>query len=200
MKLLIALIGLLLIVSSCSHVYFTEPQPKGGERLIVMPEDIYGIWFGGSEGWQFNEKGITNINIETDSIGTIIDTIYETNALSDSLRIYKAKELYVIHSRSNNNYWEIAILKPMKNGDINTYYTSNPVLFTSAKGLKLEEANYYIDGELKTFKTLETDDEGSMSFENAVYSGQMSIKTLRKILDSIDPVIFKKDGSIYNPE
>ena len=201
MKLISLTIGLLLMLSSCVHVYFSEPQPKGGKRQSEIPKELYGTWFGETEGFQFSEKGYTNINIKTDSVGTIIDTTYQTTCLSDTFRIYKAKELYVIHSKENSDYWEIVILKPMKNGNINTYHTSDPKIFVHDKGLKLEEVNYLIDDELQSFKTLDLDQFDTLSFQNAMFSGQMNIKTLRKVIVPDNLMnIFKKDGSLYLPE
>ena len=124
-----------------------------------------------------------------------------STSLSDSLRIYKAKEFYVIHSKENNDYWEIVILKPINNGDINLYCTSNHELFASDKGLKLQEATYIINGEEKKVKALNTNSEESAIFQNALYSGQMSIKTIRKMI-TIDNLllILKADGSVFNPD
>jgi hypothetical protein len=165
-----------------------------------VPNELYGKWFDETKGWEISEKGITNIDIEIDSIGNKIDTTYKTTGLSDSLQIYKAKELYVIHSKENSDYWEIIILKPMKNGDINTYYTSDPKIFDSDKNLKLEEAIFLIDDEEKSVKTLDPDFDKSSSFESALYSGQMKMKTLRKVITSNNLMhILKIDGSIITP-
>ena len=202
MKLFLAVILLSFIFSSCSSIYFIEPQPKGGERESEMPKELYGLWFGENEGWQFNENGITAINFEIDSIENIVDTTYQLLPLSDTFRIYKAKELYVINlinSEKNNNYWEIVIFERVTNGDINIYYPYKPEIFAHVKGLKLEEATYYIDGEKKIVKTLTPDFESPNEFNNAVFSGQMTIKTLRKLITKIPPIIFKKDGSISYP-
>ena len=87
----------------------------------------------------------------------------------------------------------------MTNGDINIYYPYKPEIFAHVKGLKLEEATYYIDGEKKIVKTLTPDFESPNEFNNAVFSGQMTIKTLRKLITKIPPIIFKKDGSISYP-
>lgn len=202
MKLFLAVILLSFIFPSCSSIYFIEPQPKGGERQPEMPKELYGLWFSENKGWQFNENGITFINFEIDSNANIVDTTYQLVPLSDTLRIYKAKELYVINyinSEKNNNYWEILILERVTNGDINIYYSYNPEIFAHVKGLKLEEATYYIDGEKKIVKTLNHDFESPNEFNNAVFSGQMTNKTLRKLITKISPIIFKKDGSISSP-
>jgi hypothetical protein len=33
-----------MLLWSCIHVYFMEPQTKGGERLTEIPEILYGKW------------------------------------------------------------------------------------------------------------------------------------------------------------
>jgi len=200
MKLFTLIIGLVFIVSSCAHIYFIEPQPKGGERLYEMPKELYGEWYGTSNGWKLNENGITIANIKTDSVGNILDTTYQTAPLSDSLRIYKKKDLYVVHLKDKSEYWEIGILKTMGNGDIYTYQSSDQDKFASAKGLKLEEATYKINGKRKIVKTLNPEADESAHFLNAVFSGQMKLKTLRKVLKSLTPTIFKADGSIYEED
>jgi hypothetical protein len=176
-----------------------EPQPKGGERLTEIPEMLYGKWFGDNHGWQINKNGFTYIEIESDSVGIVLDTTYQTISLSDTFRIYKAKELYIIHTKENSDYWEIIILRHMKNGDINAYQASDPELFKPDKGLKLERANFYIDGEEKSVKTLNPEHEESLSFQSAVFSGQMKMRTLRKVLTPDNLIVLTKDGSIYNP-
>ena len=175
MKLFPLIIGLLLVLSSCGVVYFIEPQPKGGELQLEVPKELYGKWFGNAEGWQIDKNGLTNININTDSVG---NKTY-TNGVVSEFTVYKAKELYIAHTKGHGDYWEIIILKPMKNGDINVYYSPDPKLFAHDKNLKLVD---------------------SLSFNSAVYTGQMKMKTLRKILTSENLTILKKDGFIYSAD
>ena len=197
MKFLIFIVSLLLI-SSCSHIYFEEVQPKGGVRQSEMPEELYGYWFGESEGWELSENGITNIDFETDSLGNVLDTTYQTTPLSYSLRIYKAKEFYLIHTRENSPYWEIITLKLMKNGDLNIYHSIDPKIFASVKGLKLEYANYDIDEESQNVNKLDPEHNESIIFNHALFSGQMKVRQLRKIVKSIPPDTLRKNDFFYH--
>jgi hypothetical protein len=200
MKLFISISILILLSASCSSIYFQEVQPKGGDNLTEMPKELFGIWHGDSEGWKIDKYGFTNIDYETDTLDNIIDTVYKTTLLSDTTRIYRTKDFYVLNLRKNSQYWEIVVIRPMDNGDIYFYYISDPKIFTKIKGIKLERANYYIDGELRTLKTVDPDGESSIKFESAVFSGQMKSRSLRKALKSLTPTIFGKDGKIHGQE
>jgi len=175
-------------------------QPRGGDRLNEMPKELYGEWYGDTEGWLINELGLTNIDFKTDSLENIIDTVYTTTPLSDSIQIYKSEELYVLNFRGKSEYWEIAIFQPKSNGDISIYNISDPKVFAKVKGLKLVEANYTIDDKYQTVSNLEPAAESSLKFESAIFSGQMKLNSLKKILKEISPTIFKHDGTIYVPE
>lgn len=194
MKSFLLLIGLVLLLSSCIHVYFIEPQPQGAERLTEVPEILHGKWFDKHQGWQHYANGFAMININRDSLGTVVDTTYHAFPLGDTIRIYKAKELYIIHFKNNSEYWEIITLHCMKNGDIHSSHMTNPDLFAIDKGLKLEYAYFYIDGEEKRVTTLHPEHEESLQFESAVFSGQMKVKTLRNAMAQDNYTILTTDG------
>ncbi len=188
----------LLLFTSCSHIYFQEVQPKGGVMLTEMPKELYGKWFeANSEGWEINQFGITKIDFKTDSMENIIDTVYSTTPLSDSMRIYKSEGLYILNYREKCEYWEIAFFQPQTNGDISIYNISDPKVFAKVKGIKLVEANYTIDDEYRTVYNLDPEAESSLKFESAIFSGQMKLKSLKKVLNETSPTIFKYDGTIY---
>lgn len=200
MKSFISISILTFLFASCSSIYFEEVQPKGGDHLTEMPKELFGIWHGDSEGWRIDKYGFTNIDYKKDTLDNIIDTVYTTTPLSDSTSIYRTNDFYVLNLRENSQYWEIVIIRPMVNGDIHFFYISDPKVFTKIKGIKLEHANYYIDGELRTLKTLVPDAENSIKFESAVFSGQMKTGSLKKALKTLSPTVFGKDGKIYEPE
>lgn len=201
MKVIISLILLSLLFFSCVHVYFIEPQPKGGTRLTEFPQELFGTWWGDHGGVQINEAGITDIDFTTDSLDNVIDTVYQTFALCDTFRIYRAKELYLINVKNDGADWELLAFKPLKNGDIEYSTFTNPKLFIKDKGLELVEATYIVDGETKQVTALDPHFEESIEFESAVFSGQMKLKTLRKALRNNDSkCVFKSDGTIYEPD
>jgi hypothetical protein len=200
MKFSISISVLLFLLASCSSIYFQEVQPKGGDILTEMPKELFGIWQGDSEEWKIDEDGFTNIDYKTDSLENIIDTVYSTTSLNDSTRIYKSADFYVLNLRKNSEYWEIVVIRPMDNGDLYFYFISDPKIVAKIKGVKLESASYYIDGELRTVKTIDPEAESSLKFDSAVFSGQMKPGSLLKALKSVSPTIFGKDGKIYQPE
>jgi hypothetical protein len=200
MKFSISISVLLFLLASCSSIYFQEVQPKGGDILTEMPKELFGIWQGDSEEWKIDEDGFTNIDYKTDSLENIIDTVYSTTSLNDSTRIYKSADFYVLNLRENSEYWEIVVIRPMNNGDLYFYFISDPKIVSKIKGVKLESADYYIDGELRTVKRIDPEAESSLKFDSAVFSGQMKPGSLLKALKSVSPTIFGKDGKIYQPE
>jgi len=200
MKKVLPILALFFALISCSHIYFQEVQPKKGIYQTEMPEELFGVWFGSTEGWQMNEYGITNIDLKTDSLNNVIDTVYRTTPLSDSVQFFKATDLYVLNARENSNYWEIMIFQAMDSGDIHVYSISDPKVFYGIKGLELESANYYIDDELRRVKTLEPEATSSLKFQSAVFSGQMKIRSLKRVLKSIPPTVLSCDSTIYEAE
>ena len=200
MKVVMSLIALSLFFTSCVHIYFLEPQPKGGERLTEFPQELFGTWWGQEGGVRINEVGITDIDFITDSVENVIDTVYETMVLCDTFRIYQAKELFVLNVQKEGANWELLAFKPLKNGDIEYYTFTQPEVFIKDSGLELLEATYIIDGESRQVTTLDPSFEESIEFESAVFSGQMKLKTLRKALKNDDSkCVFKSDGTIYCP-
>jgi hypothetical protein len=175
-------------------------QPRGGTNLTKMPEDLYGVWYSKDEGWKIDDSGITSIDLKTDAVENKTDTTYTLMPLTDSMRIYRANDFYFINYREKSQYWEIFILESLHNGDINYFEISDPKIFSKVKGIKLVEANYSVDGETRTVKTLAPDITGHLEFESAIFSGQMKIESLRKSLSAISPIVLRNDGTIYIPE
>lgn len=201
MKYLFPLIILSLLFSSCAHVYFTEPQPDGGARIYEIPEELFGEWMDDNGGLEIDVTGIMDISLNRNTDGNIIDTSYRKTELSDTMRLYKTKNLYVFNYRDGSDYWELVVIQKMKNGDIKFYQTANPEIFVKDKRLRLEEAKYIIDGEEQVVNDLKSDNTDESGFKFAVFSGQMKVKTLRKILkEEYLMVALLNDGTIYIPQ
>lgn len=188
-------------LSSCSSIYFHEIQPKGGERLSEIPKELHGTWYSDSEGWKIDEEGFTNIDFRKDTLNNIIDTVYKTTLLSDSTRIYRAKDYFFLNYRENTDYWEVIVIAPQKHSDINFFLLSDPEICHNIRGIQLEKANYSIDGELQSFHEIKEDFEGEheVRFESAIFLGQMNVRSLKKALKRAKPTIFAKNGLIYSP-
>lgn len=193
-------IALSILIASCSHIYFTEPQPKCGVPLTEIPNELHGVWRDQNGGLEIHKNGFNEFRYELDSITNSFDTIVENVNLSDSFKLFKAKDLYVFNAKYKSEYWEFAILTKQKNGDIHYYTTSEPDIFIKDRNLKLIEAKYNIDDEEKILKTINPDFEDHISFEYAIFSGQMKFKTLKKIITNENLMhVYKNNGTLFSP-
>lgn len=189
-----------LLITSCSHIYFTEPQPKGGERLMEFPEELRGTWKKNTSN-EFETYAIYNdrfevISVKKDSIGNPTSSRTETQNLTDTFRLYKLNNFYVLNYRDSGELWEIVVIKRKSNGDIIITGNNDPEFFIKRKELKLDSAEYVIDDSLRTFYALNPFAEHSLRFVSATFSGQLTEKTLNKIVRQTDNGwIFKKNGS-----
>jgi hypothetical protein len=191
---------ILFVLSSCVRIYFKDPQPKGGILLKEFPKELCGEWM--EKGGLLVEKdGISFIEFEKDTLNNTVDTIYQKAYLSDSVSLYKAKDIYVLNTRKQGQHWEIFALSIQNNGDINVYQITEPQLFAKDKNLHLEEARFMIDERDTIVQTLRLKYEGTQKLKSATFSGQMGIKTVKKALKQKDQLllILKKDGSFGEP-
>ncbi len=200
MKTSFIFVLLLFILSSCVSVYFKDPQPKDGVLLHEIPPELCGKWM--EKGGLLVEKdGISFIEFEKDTLNNTVDTIYQKAYLSDSVQLYKAKDIYVLNTRKQGQHWEILALSIQNNGDINVYQITEPQLFAKDKNLHLEEARFMIDERDTIVQTLRLKYEGTQKLKSATFSGQMKVKTLQNAMKQKDQLllILKKDGSFGEP-
>ena len=132
MKIVYLLITVAFL-SSCSNIYFTEPQPIGGKNLNGFPEAIIGEY-------QF-PIGKANMIIEKNKI---TDPDGNETFLSDSLIVRKLNDYYVINMRSDGEKnkdlkgaWNVYL---MKTNDCNNLEIID---FTITGESKEETINYY---------------------------------------------------------
>jgi hypothetical protein len=202
MRTLFIFLSLTFLFSSCVSIYFTETQPKNGKELTEIPKELIGIWKNGNNGYSgFDINGGISTSYIKDSLDNIIDTVYEKTPLSDSVKMFKAKDIYVLNFKEKGNPWEIIALQVQKNGDINGYWDNDPNLFSSDRDLKLLKSVYANEeGEYKTFTSLDPKSQEELSLKSATFSGQMNFKTLKKMASKKRILfILKKDGTIYYP-
>jgi hypothetical protein len=201
MKTILIFLSFSFIFTSCVSIYFTETQPKGGTMLNEIPNELIGNWMESENNYiGFDKKGKTGTKYVSDSLGNIVDTIFENIPLSDSLRIFQVKNIYILNYKEKGKNWGIITFKPQLNGDIFTYQIDDPHFFAKDRNLKLVKAVYIIDGEEKVVNTLNPNYENNLQFQSATFSGQMKIKTLKKMMSENRIMnILKKDGSIYVP-
>mgnify|MGYP006893251327 CR=1 FL=1 len=201
MKTLISLLALSMLMASCAHVYFTDVQPRKGQRLMEIPTELHGTWHTLKGSTEIHAKGITILEMIEDSTetGTEIREEYKYMNLSEDFQLYQSKDLYVFNLReSRAKYWEFGMLQKKDNGDINYYTCNDPNSYLFEKNLKLIEAKYTDGEEEKTFSKMQNNSE--LTLEHVVFKGKMDHNTLVKLLVQENLMnIYKKDGTIENP-
>ena len=167
MKTILIFLPIYFLFGSCVSIYFTEPQPKGGTLLNEIPNELLGSWEEGKNSMGFYKNGITTITYVSDSLNNIVDTIYTKIPLGDSLRIYQAKNIFVLNYPNKVYNWEIIAFKPQANGDIYSYQMTDPNFFALDRNLKLLNAIYYVDHEEKILNTLNPIYNDRLEFRSA---------------------------------
>ncbi len=189
---------LVLILSSCVIIYFTEPQPKEGILLSEMPKELQGSWHMDNSEMIIESKGIIVYKTRhRDTITNRLDTLYEKLILSDTVQLYKINNLFVLNYREKNSPWEIAIIEKKRSGNIFVYGSTDTEIFSRDKSLRFENANFTIDEKDTTVQTLNPDFGYSYKLNSATYSGQMTFETLKKIATRKNLFrILKTDGTV----
>ena len=66
---------LILILSGCNSVYFTEPQPVNTKNLFEFPSKYHGVWMEGEDTITINKNIYKSVSYRNESIEkSIIDT------------------------------------------------------------------------------------------------------------------------------
>lgn len=199
MKNTIILLALLVaFLTSCTNVYFNQPQPKNGKHLKFVPEELQGKWVDKLDTIFITKNGFEEVNVKTDSLEKIISVKKEKFFLSDSLVLNKAGKFYIINLLEKGN-WQIIILDKQSNGDIIWYYPCKPPFFGEGRDLKVKKVIGKIKGVETIDKSLTNKDEGTSI--TVYYDGQFRINDIKKvILEENQLWIFKADGSIIDPQ
>ena len=199
MKNSVILLALIFaFLSSCTNVYFDQPQPKNGENLNFVPNELQGKWVDKLDTIYITKNGFEEVNVKTDSLDNIISVKKEKFFLSDSLVLNKAGKYYVINLLEKEN-WQVIILDKQNNGDIVWYYPSKPPFFGEGRDLKVKKVIGKINGVETIDKSLTNKDKGSSI--TVYYKGQFRINDIKKvILEENQLWIFKSDGSIIEPQ
>ncbi|MFT5861001.1 MAG: hypothetical protein ACI865_003119 [Flavobacteriaceae bacterium] len=207
-----SLIVLLILVSfshiSCVHVYFKEPQTLEGVQLSEIPNELQGVWLeveddendNHQNGISFDAKGLDDLRINKFEQTGNVDTLHRRTNLSDSLRLYKSGKFYLVNSRENSEYWEVTVLR-IRHGDIFIYDCRDPDIYLKDQNLTLEEVGYsqLASEEDLIVKTMIEETSDTLKFQHALYSGQMSSKTVRRIAKKRNlQLIMREDGSVWS--
>jgi len=195
---LVFFVLLMVVISSCTNVYFDQPQPKNGEILKYIPLELQGVWVDKLDTLYITKNGFEEVNVKTDSSGTILSIKREAHFLTDSLMLKKADKYYIVNIREKKN-WQVVILDRQNNGDIIWYYPLNTPFFGEGNGLKIKKVKGKINGIETTDQSLTNKDKGSIS--SVYYEGQFKSKDIKKILKEENQLwIFKADGTIVEPK
>lgn len=194
LKNLLLIVFSLALLQSCNPIYFVDPQPKNGILLTEVPKELQGVW---------NDQGKIVVNNQSFRVKNSKDEIEDEWILSDSIRLFKLRDLYVLNTRQADTDWEITIIERNRKGDVSFYQTTDTNFFVKDKNLKLKEAYFIIDEEYTKVHSLNLcDSEGRiMEFQSATFSGKMRYKTLKNIINEKNLWIkLKSDGTIYTPD
>ncbi len=199
MKNTFVLLALLLaFLTSCTNVYFDQPQPKNGKNLEFVPRELHGKWVDKLDTIYITKNGFTEVNVKTDSLDKITSVKTEKIFLSDSLVLNKAGKYYVINLLEKKN-WQVIIMDKQSNGDIIWYYPAKPPFFGQGRDLKVKKVIGKINGIETIDKSLTNKDKGSSM--TVYYKGQFRINDIKKVLLEENQLwIFKSDGSIIEPQ
>lgn len=195
---LIILTLLTAFLSSCTNVFFDQPQPKNGKKLKFVPTELQGTWIEQLDTIYITKNGLEEVNVKMDSLDNIASIEREKFYLSDTLVLTKAGKYYVVNLFEKNN-WQVIILDKQSNGDVIWYYPSEPPFFGEGQGLKVKKVTGKINGIKTTDTSLTNKDKGKEI--TVYYEGQFRIKDIKKVLLKENQLwIFKSDGSIIEPQ
>ena len=166
----------LLFLSSCTSVYFDRPQPKGGQRLSSVPEELQGTWIDKYDTVYMRSQELLRVSTELDSMDNIVDVAYYSNVLSDSVRLYKAGNHYVANIQDPEKGWEILVIEREADGDIFWYYPLEAPFLKQTLGLRIKK--------VERSKSIETAD--------STYTEKFTNKSIKVVEgENIDAIFYK---------
>lgn len=201
---------LVFLFTSCfsTYIYFDQQQPRNGIELSSAPDELLGKW---------KDSTGLKINISTtcllmtvpkkDNIGTVvgIDTSY--SCLSDSIKLQKAGDYYVLNLLHKDEKWQVFIIRKDQNGDQVWYYPQTAPYFGKGHGLKVEriDATYKLKEkgdsifveQKPLFKKSFRPNKKVESIDAVHYNGQFRIKDIEKVIKPENVFwILKANGTI----
>lgn len=212
MKTAFQILGLLMLVSCHTAVFFDQPQPKNGIVLHEVPIELRGEWTCETETITISEKCFEYDYTSTDNLGNQVDSDPDLYCLSESINIQQAGDYFVVNifMPDEDQGWQVLIIDRQKNGDIIWYYPITPPFFGKGHGLKVERVEKKYNTKIindSTYKEVRPLFKKSLKpsdkveeFTAVYYSGQFRIKDIKRILipENID-FIFRKNGTYEMP-
>lgn len=102
------LFSVFFLVSSCSSVFYENPQPAGQENLTEFPKKLLGTFVDA-------EKGDTIAQVSSDGFSLIINGNDVKIPLSDKTILRKYKAYYFLSLKQEaDSMWTVYIVKPEK--------------------------------------------------------------------------------------
>jgi hypothetical protein len=196
-----------VFLTSCTFVYFDQPQSAGGERLSSVPTEIQGQWVGSKDTVKVTSKGLTQISVAYDSLDNI-ESITETNYfLSDTVQLYKSGDLYVANLYNPEQGWEILVAKRSEEGAVTWYYPLSDPYFGKGGGLKIdrvERSKSVPQGDSSVVETFSNKSLKVVEGENInviYYKGKMKPEKLPMIIQENNIYwMLLPDGTIYEED
>lgn len=190
------LLPLSLLLSSCFHVYFDQPQPKDGILLTEVPQELWGKWSEDTQPSnnfvQIHAQGMTTSSGDTDSFTDDGEIHIEHSYLSDSVKLYKVNEYYVVNllGKEANGRWEMVIIDVEENGDLSWYYPYTTPYAGKGHGLKIDYVEKGVlryneaigDTVSETIRGNSFKLKDGETMEAVYYKGQMRASEIAKII------------------
>lgn len=194
-----AFVLLALTCPSCISIYFTEPQTIGGKELFEFPDKLHGVWKESDNVISIKNGGIYESRVANDSLpGKAVIIDQGPKFMDDNFRLFQINNYFILNEKSNDSPWRIHVFEVKKNKDILIYSSVDPELFTKDRHLRLGEAHYIVDGVETISNRINPEFESQLEFKSATFSGQMSLKTIKRIAKPENlRMILKCDGSIW---
>lgn len=154
-----------LFLASCVEVGFKNPQPSKGTSLTEIPEEMIAFYSGSkSDSTTENKNGL--------SINDYYDKDDLDKSLSESTILKKWKGNYFLNQQEEN-LWHIIMIKPIANGNFETYNLdgSNEKTIALLKEITDVKEVFDEDGELDSIVL----DPSLKEFKKIVKSGAFEI-------------------------
>lgn len=195
------------LITSCTFVYFDQPQSAGGVRLSSVPVELQGKWAGSKDTVKVTEKGLTQISVAYDSLNNV-ESVTETNYfLSDSVQLYKSGDLYVANMLNSEQGWEILVAKRGEDGSVTWYYPLSDPYFGKGGGLKIdrvERSKSVPQGDSSVVETFTNKSLKMVEGENInviYYKGKMKAEKLPMIVQENNIYwLLLPDGTIFEED